>query len=286
MTAQLPLALITGGNAGIGKETAIGLVRAGYSVIITSRDPQRGEEAMREIRERGESEAIECLPLDLASFASIRSLAETLRRRGAPLHVLIENAGLILSERRETEDGLEMTFGVNHLGHFLLTRELLPLLEKADRSRIVIVASNAHRSVRSLDFDDLQSRRRYSAWTAYNRSKLANIYFARELARRLSERDIPVYALHPGVVATSFTKDEDTKGLVAWSWKLIQPFLRTPEQGAQTSIYLATSKDPDLQNGGYYADCRPARLSSAATDDTAARRLWEASEAMIESITR
>ncbi|TPV94378.1 MAG: SDR family oxidoreductase [Myxococcales bacterium FL481] len=276
------LALITGGNSGIGKWTAIGLARRGFQVVITSRDPARGQSAVAEIRREAGSDAVECLSLDLADCAAINDFARVFSDRFTRLDVLVNNAGLMLSDRSETVDGFETTFGVNHLGHFLLTHRLLPVLRRSAPARIVVVASDAHKSARKgLDFADLQSTRRYSGFEVYARSKLANIYFARELARQLDPEKITVNALHPGVVATNFSGDGDARGLVALFFRLARPFLLTAEQGASTSVCLCTAPDLAGKTGGYFAKSKPAALAAAAHDDTAARRLWEASEQLL-----
>ena len=197
--------LITGGNAGLGLETAVALAALGDSVTITARDPARGEAARAEIVERSGSETVEVMALDLASTASIRSFAAAFLDTHPRLHVLVNNAGLILSERTETEDGFETTFGVNHLGHVLLTDLLLDRLKASAPARIVVVASDAHKfALDGLKFDDLQCHGHYWSYRVYGRSKLANIYFMRALAKRLEGTGVTVNAVHPGSVATRF----------------------------------------------------------------------------------
>jgi NAD(P)-dependent dehydrogenase (short-subunit alcohol dehydrogenase family) len=273
--------LITGGNSGIGFETALALAAAGATVAFTSRDPHRGEHAADEIRRRTSVQP-HLMPLDLASFASIRAFAAGFLERFDSLHVLINNAGLVLSERTETEEGFESTFGVNHLGHFLLTHLLLDRIKASAPARIINVASRAHRFARSgLDFDDLQLTSRYGGMKAYARSKLANIYFTRELARRLQGTGVTVNALHPGSVATGFGRDDDVKPPYGWLWVLARPFLRSPQKGAQTSIYLASAPEVEGVTGKYFADSKETEPTAIARDDEAARRLWEASEALV-----
>ncbi len=283
MTASMQgkTVLITGANSGIGKETAVALARAGATVVFTSRDPEKGEQAAADIRQRSGAD-VTLMPLDLASFPSIRALAADFLQRDHSLHVLINNAGLVLNERTETEEGFETTFGVNHLSHFLLTQLLLDRIKASAPARIVNVASDAHRFARSgLDFDDLQLTNGYGGWQAYARSKLANIYFTRELARRLEGSDVTVNAVHPGVVATGFARDGDTKGLFSWLMTLTRPFYRSPEKGARTSIFVASSAELDGVTGKYFANSKEARPTSIAQDDEAARRLWTASEELI-----
>ncbi len=273
--------LITGANSGIGKETAVALARAGATVVVTSRDPQKGEQAAADIRERSGAD-VALMPLDLASFPSIRALAEDFLQRYDQLHVLINNAGLILTERTETEQGFETTFGVNHIGHFLLTQLLLDRIKASAPARIINVASRAHRFARNgLDFDDLQLTNSYGAMQAYGRSKLANIYFTRELARRLEGSGVTVNALHPGGVNTGFSHDGDTNGFYSFLWTLAKPFLRSPEKGAQTSIHLASAPELEGVTGKYFADSKETQPTSIAQDDEAAARLWTASEQLI-----
>lgn len=281
-TKEQSVAVVTGGNSGIGKWTAIGLAKAGHEVVITSRNPSRGEAALSEIKERAGTDAVRCMELDLASFASIRTFSKHLLEAHPSVKVLVNNAGLVLTERNETEEGFEVMFGVNHVGHQLLTELLLPALREAKPARIVVVASDAHKGARQgLDFDDLQGKQRFSGFANYSKSKLANIYFTRELAPRLEEDGITVNAVHPGVVRTGFGKDGDAKGWFSWAMKLASPFMLNEEQGAATSVYLATSDDVEGKTGGYYARCKPASLSRAAQDDAAAKRLWQVTESLI-----
>ncbi len=283
MTASMQgkTVLITGANSGIGKETAVDLARAGATLVFTSRDPQKGEQAAADIRERSGAD-VTLMPLDLASLPSVRSFAADLLQRYDQLHVLINNAGLVLSERSETEQGFETTFGVNHLGHFLLTQLLLDRIKASAPARIVNVASRAHRFARNgLDFDDLHLTKGYGGMKAYSRSKLANIYFTRELARRLQGAGVTVNAVHPGGVNTGFARDGDVRAPFSWLMTLAKPFLRSPEQGAQTSIYVASAPDLDGVTGKYFADSKETQPTAIAQDDDAARRLWAASEELI-----
>jgi retinol dehydrogenase-12/retinol dehydrogenase-13 len=275
--------VITGGNTGIGKETAVGLARQGARVIITSRDPTRGEAAVADIATASGSENVQQLALDLASIASIRQFAEALSGHVEGLSVLVNNAGLLLRKRRSTADGFEMTFGVNHLGHFLLTELLRDLLARGAPSRVVVVASAAHKSARrGLDFDDLNlERSRYRGYKAYSRSKLANILFARELARRLDGTGVTANAVHPGLVASRFMREGDAGQLGGLVMALGRPFMLTPEQGARTTIHVASAPELESITGAYFADSLPASTTRHAMDMTAARRLWEASEELL-----
>jgi NAD(P)-dependent dehydrogenase (short-subunit alcohol dehydrogenase family) len=276
--------VITGGNAGIGKETAVGVARTGARVVITARDERRGQAAWKEIRERTGSQDVDVMALDLASLASIRSFAADFRDRYDRLDVLVNNAGCLLSKRQETEDGFESTFGVNHLGHFLLTRLLLDVLTTSAPSRIVNVSSHAHKGARQgLDFDDLQSTRHYRPLPVYSKSKLANIYFTRALAPRVEQHGVTVNALHPGFVRSQFALGGDTGHFYSLGVRIASPFAISARRGARTSIYLASSPELVGVTGAYYFRCKPASISPAARDNDAARRLFDVSEELVES---
>jgi NAD(P)-dependent dehydrogenase (short-subunit alcohol dehydrogenase family) len=276
---------ITGANAGIGKETAVALARLDATVVMTSRDAGRGEAALADVRERSANATVELMALDLADLDSVRAFATELLTRHDRLDVLVLNAGLVLRHRTETADGFETTFGVNHLGHFYLASLLLDRLRESAPARVVVVSSHAHKMARrGLDFDDLQSSRRYRAFDVYSRSKLANVYFTKELARRLAGSGVTVNAVHPGYVASSFARDGDLylEPLVKLGAKL---FAISPEAGARTSVYLASSDEVEGETAGYYYKCRPASVSKAARDDIAARRLWDVSEELLAAAT-
>ena len=278
--------VITGGNTGIGKEAAVGLTGLGAHVVVTSRNEERGRSARQEIAERSGSDSVEVMSLDLASFKSIRAFAADVLDRFDHVDVLVNNAGLIHRRRTETEDGFETTFGVNHVGHFLLTDLLLERLRASAPARIVVVSSDAHKGARrGLDFDDLQSERRYRWSNAYSKSKLANIYFARELARRLDGTGVTVNALHPGFVRSEFGRGGDLGAVYGFGIRYIAgPFAISPEKGALTSIYLASSPEVGDVSGGYFYKCKPSAPSSVAQDDDAAGRLWDASERLVASV--
>lgn len=270
--------LITGGNTGIGKATAIGLARLGAAVTITSRDPAKGEAAAADIRRLAGNEDISVLQLDLASLADVRRFAAEVLARRPRLDVLINNAGLILGERSETVDGFETTFGVNHLGHFLLTNLLLARLKESAPARIVNLASGAHRAAyKGLDFDDLQARRSYSGFLVYARSKLANILFTIELAERLRGSGVTANAVHPGFVRSDFAADGDSP-LINLFYKVTKPFALTVEQGARTSIHVASASELADVTGQYFEHGKVVRPSRHARDRDAALRLWEVSE--------
>lgn len=277
--------VVTGGNAGVGLETVAGLVDRGARVVLTARNATKGANAADRIRARGGPGTVEVAPLDLASFASIRRFARDIAPGLGSLDVLVNNAGLVQLDHTVTEEGFETTFGVNHLGHFLLTTLVLDQLRASAPARVVVVSSMAHRSARGgLDFDDLQAERGYSAIGAYNRSKLANIYFTRELARRLDGTGVTANALHPGFVASRLGRDGDGGFLGEITMTLARPFAVSPARGARTSVYLASSPEVADVTGKYFARCREARLSSIATDDDAARRLWSVSEELVASV--
>ncbi|HFE46873.1 MAG TPA: SDR family oxidoreductase [Nannocystis exedens] len=271
--------LITGGNAGIGRETAVALARSGARVLFTSRDPARGQVALAEVRERSGSAEVELVVLDLASLASVRACADEVRRRCSQIDVLINNAGLILSERCESEDGIEMTLAVNHFGPFALTLMLLDRVRESEGGRIVNVSSDAHRMVRAFDFDDLHSRKSYSAMKAYSQSKLANILFTRELAARIDGFGITANALHPGLVRSHFARDGDVRGLLGAVFAVATRVVAiSPKAGARTSVYLASSPEVQSTSGEYFVRCRSRRPNAAARDPAAAHRLWQLSE--------
>jgi NAD(P)-dependent dehydrogenase (short-subunit alcohol dehydrogenase family) len=272
--------LVTGGNTGIGLETCVALAGQGHRLVFTSRDTRRGEAARVEIARRSGSESVDVMALDLARFASVREFAGSFLDRYERLDVLIHNAGVVLSSRQVTEDGNEATFQVNHLGPFLLDALLRERVIASGHSRVVVVSSDAHTSARrGLDFDDLETEhRRYRSFAVYGRTKLANILFTRELARRIAATDVTANAVHPGFVATRFGRDGDTGLLGAALMPMLRPFALSPAHGAQTSIYVATAPELDGITGGYWVKCAPATPTAAAQDDDAARRLWDVSE--------
>lgn len=286
MTADLSgkTIVVTGGNSGIGKEAAIALTAMGAHVVMTARNAEKGRAALDELRSRtrGSSGTAEVADLDLASFESVRAFGDGLLEQHPRIDVLLNNAGVVSTRRGETREGFELTFGVNHLGHFLLTTLLLDRLRHSAPARVITVASGAHRGARSgLDFDDLQLTRRYGAMRAYAASKLANIYFARELARRLDGTGVTSNALHPGFVASNFAREGDAGRLGEIATSLLRPFAISPARGALTSVHLASSPDVDGVTGEYFYKCKPSRISPAAADDSAAARLWTVSEELI-----
>lgn len=267
--------LVTGASSGIGTEIVRGLAQRGAAVVMVARDRERGEAARDAIARATGSDAVELVLCDLASQRQVRELAAEIARRHPVLDVLVHNAGLILGSRVLTEDGLETTFAVNHVAPFLLTRLLHGQLAAAGAARVVTVASEAHRGA-EIDFDDPSAERGYSSWRAYARSKLANILFTRELARRSEGSGIIASCLHPGVVRTGFGRQGS---LLVRAWfKLSGPLLLSAEKGADTAVWLACAPEAAASGGGYYIRRRPARPSRAARDAESARRLWRLSE--------
>jgi retinol dehydrogenase 14 len=270
--------VITGGNSGIGRATAEALATLGARVVITSRDETRGSAAVADIRRASGNDLVDCVRLDLARLASVRSCADELLERLDAIHVLDLNAGGVLSRRSETEDGYESQFQANHLGHFLLSQLLVDRLKQSAPARVVVLSSWGHTQARDgIDFDDLQwMARPYRGSFVYSATKLMNLYFTFEFARRLAGTDVTVNALHPGYVASGFGMSGDTNwlrlGLV-----VSRPFARSPQKGAATAVWLAASDDVKGETGKYFADCKVKAPSPRALDVDAARRLWDLS---------
>lgn len=268
--------LVTGATDGIGLEAAIRLAGMGASLHLVGRNPQKLGAAADKVAVASGGKPPVTYLADLSSQGAIRSLAAEVTANAPKLDVLLNNAGGFFSERRLTADGIEMTFGFNHLGYFLLTHLLLGALHAAPRGRVVNVASDAHKGV-SLDFDNLQGERRYNGWRAYQRSKLANILFTRELATRVDPRQVTVNCLHPGFVASNFADDE--RGGIAWAIKAAKNvFAINVEKGAKTSIYLCASDDVADVSGGYFVKSKLATPSRQAQDAAAQKQLWAVSE--------
>jgi NAD(P)-dependent dehydrogenase (short-subunit alcohol dehydrogenase family) len=269
--------MITGATSGIGRATAMELARRGATLVLVCRDRRRGEHTVAEIGKTTGHRDVTLMLADLSSQADVRRVAAEFLASERPLHVLINNAGVINLQRTVTVDGIETTFAVNHLAYFLLTNLLLARLQRSAPARIVNVASDAH-TFGGLDFDDLGNQRRYRAMRVYGQSKLANILFTAELARRIAGSGVTANSLHPGAVATGLGKNNG-----AWARALIvllRPFFRTPVNGAATSIHLAASPAVEGVSGQYFANCREKRPSRAARDADAARRLWDVSAEM------
>jgi NAD(P)-dependent dehydrogenase (short-subunit alcohol dehydrogenase family) len=269
------ICVVTGATSGIGKETAVTLARAGATVAVVCRTRERGEQALAEIRRRSGRDAVSLFVADLSSRRAVRTVAAELRAALPRIDVLVNNAGLALRDRIPTEDGLETTFAVNHLAPFLLTRLLEPTLVASAPARVVTVSSEAHRWG-TIRFDDLMGARRYDGWKAYAQSKLANVLFTYELARRLDGTGVTANCLHPGLVGTAFASRGPTA--IRILARLARPFLRSPAKGAATSVYLATSPEVATVTGRYFAGRRARRTSRESYDRAVAARLWETSE--------
>jgi NAD(P)-dependent dehydrogenase (short-subunit alcohol dehydrogenase family) len=258
--------------------TALGLAGAGFRVIMVGRDAGRIERARRIVAERAAAGAVETRLADFASLAAVRQLAETVLARHDRLDLLVNNAGLISRTYAMSEDGFELTVAVNHLAPFLLTNLLLDRLRASAPSRIVTVASQSHRGAR-IDPTEMTGRRDWSPLKAYGRSKLCNILFTRTLARRLDGSGVMTACLHPGVVATEIGNNAGR--FTSLGWRLVKPFLMSAEQGAATSLFLATTADPASFHGAYVIEKRIARPDPAALDDALADRLWDESARLV-----
>jgi retinol dehydrogenase 14 len=271
--------LVTGGTGGIGKATAIGLAALGARVGITGRDLGRAEQAAVEIRARSGNPAVDPFAAEMSSQAEVRRLAVAVLDAYPRLDVLVNNVGGFWAHRHSTADGLEHTFAVNHLASFLLTNLLLDRLKATAPARVVTVSSHVQAEGR-IDFDDLQGARDYSGQAAYSQSKLANIMFTNELARRLEGTRVTATSLHPGFVRTDFGAEDQ-----AWFFSVIshvvRPFLKTPAQGARGSIYLASSPDIDGVTGQFFVNSMPKTANQVAYDADMTARLWDVSARLV-----
>src|ERR1700734_1969916 len=272
--------VVTGGNSGIGFETAAALASMGARVVVTARNADKGRAAVAAITQRLPREGrVQLVGFDLADLASVRQGAAEILDQAPRIDVLVNNAGLVLTERAETVDGYEATFAINHLGPFLLTNLLLQRMVASQPSRVVNVASTAHNAARKgIPFDDLQSTARYRGMRVYGQSKLANILFTLELARRYEGRGLTANSLHPGTVRTGYGGDGDARGLLGFGIKIASPFFLSAAKGARTSIYLASSPEVEGVSGGYFVKCKPRQPRRWAQDPEAARRPWQGSE--------
>ncbi len=278
-TMKGKVALVTGANSGTGKWTAIALAEKGARVVMLCRNQQRGEDALTEVKKLSHSEEVELMLCDLGSLESIRSFSKAFHEKYDKLDVLVNNAGVTLPKRQETTDGFELQFGVNHLGHFLLTNLLLDLILKSSSARIVVVSSGAHK-VGKIHFNDLQLNKSFNIIKAYSQSKLANLLFAYELSRKLKDKKVTVNALHPGAVATSMGINRET-GFGNLITKILKPFFQTSKEGARTAVYLATSKDMEGVTGKYFYNRKAIDSSKDSYNKNLQSKLWKVSEALV-----
>jgi NAD(P)-dependent dehydrogenase (short-subunit alcohol dehydrogenase family) len=277
---QGKICMVTGANSGIGKATALALAQMGATVVMVCRDRARGEQARSEITTQSRNNAVDLLQADLSSQQSIRQLVETFQHHYTHLHVLINNAGAAFpGRRRETVDGVEMTFAVNYLAPFLLTNLLLDVLTASAPARIINVSSAAHQSG-SMQMDDLQAEKRYRPMRTYPQAKLAVVLFTYELARRLQGMGVTVNCLHPGFVATNFAQS-DGGPAVRLLVKVLGSFGASPQEGANTSIYLASSAEVEGVTSKYFVKCIPRRSAAISSDESLQRHLWEQSAQLV-----
>ncbi|XP_033247942.1 retinol dehydrogenase 12 isoform X1 [Drosophila miranda] len=278
------VAIVTGGNTGLGRETVRELARRGATVYMACRDKDKGEKARKEIVKETKNSNVFSRECDLSSLDSVRNFVDGFKKEQDKLHILINNAGVFWEPRSLTKEGFEMHLGVNHIGHFLLTHLLLDLLKQSAPSRIVVVSSKAHERGR-IQVDDINSKLSYDEGAAYCQSKLANILFTRELARRLEGTAVTANTLNPGIADT-----EIARNMIFFRTKLAQyvvetilrpllwSLMKSPRNGAQTTLFAALDSDLDHVSGQYFSDCRPKELAPAAQDDDMARWLWSQSE--------
>lgn len=273
--------VITGANTGIGKETAVDLASRGARVIIGCRNIEKGKEALKEVQERSGSTFVFLEKLDLSSLESVRNFADTILNSEPRLDILVNNAGVMACDYQKTKEGFEMQFGVNHLGHFLLTMLLLDLIKRSAPSRIINVSSSAHAmGSQKINFDDIHFEKTYSAWGAYFNSKLANVLFTRQLSKHLEGTHVTVNALHPGAVSTDLQRHSVLSSIFVAPLRWYT--FKSAEMGAQTTIYCAVSEDMEGVSGKYLADCAIKEPCKGAQDDDAAKKLWDLSVKLVK----
>ena len=275
--------LVTGGSGGIGRATALGLAAMGAHLAITGRDRGRAEDAAREIRAAGAGQ-VDVFVADLSAQSEVRRLAGEVLQRLSRIDVLVNNVGGYWNTRHVTADGLERTFAVNHLAPFLLTNLLLGRLKQSTPARVVTVSSNVQ-ALGRIDFEDLQAERSYSGARAYNQSKLANVLFTYELARRLQHTSVTANALHPGVVRTALGA-EDPRAVQRLLMPVMRPFMKAPAQGAATSVYLASAPGLEQVTGRFFAGRKPRKSAKSSYDQAAAAQLWQVSADLAQVLGR
>ena len=272
--------IVTGGNTGIGKETAIDLASRGAKVIIGCRSNERGEKALIDIKKESGSKAVYLKLIDLSSFKSVRRFANSILESEDRLDILINNAGIFMAPFQKTEDGFESHFQVNHLGHFLLTQLLIDLLQKSAPSRIINVSARAHMWASTSDFDNLGKEEAYTNYVAYGLSKIANIAYTKELHMRYNANNVTSYSLHPGVVETDIQRHlfEEYPALRTIS-KILRPmikiFMKNSKEGAQTTVCCAVEEGLEKFSGEYFSDCEVTTTTKDAQDDSFAKKLWD-----------
>lgn len=272
--------VITGATSGIGEATALALAKKGHALYLLVRNRKKGEQLRQSLIAQTDNKNIFVVECDLSDLSNVTKAADELKAKLFNINVLINNAGGIFDKREISKDGFEMTFAVNHLGHFLLTMSLMPLLEKG-QARIINVSSEAHK-IGKPDFDDLNRDRLYSGFKAYGTAKLFNIYFTRSLAEKYADKGITAYALHPGLVNTGFGTGLSGFGkILMW---LARPFMISAEKGAETTIYLATQPKIETKSGRYFKKKKATKTSAIARDKNARNRLWAISEKLINKI--
>jgi NAD(P)-dependent dehydrogenase (short-subunit alcohol dehydrogenase family) len=282
---QGKVVVVTGSNIGIGLETAVGVAERGATTILACRNQAKAEAAAKEVTQRTWNDDVHVVALDLADLASVCKAAEEITTRWSRLDVLVNNAGGTWSQRQHTAQGFEYTFGVNHLGHFYLTNLLLDRLRANAPARVVNLTSVGHHAAfGGMRFDDLQSEKRYEGMEVYCRSKLANVLFTRQLAKRLEGTGVTANAVHPGPVRSGFGMDGDLTGFMGFGMRLVRPFEISARRGAKTSIYVASSPAVADKSGMYWVRSKPGHMSRHAKDDAAAQRLWDESERLVASV--
>ena len=270
--------LITGANSGTGKWTSIELAKMGAHIVMLCRNKSRGENALKEIKLISGSNNIDLMICDLADIGSIIKFCDKFKAKYTKLDVLINNAGVILPKRELSKNGYELLFGVNHLGHFLLTNLLLDLLVKSEPSRIIVVSSGAHKIGR-IHFNDINLENNWNMVKSYSQSKLANILFTYELSRRLVNTKVTVNALHPGTIKSNFAINRDT-GFGKYIMKSLRPFFKTAKKASETAVYLASSMEVEGITGKYFVKSKISTSSSLSHEDEVAKKLWKISKEM------